>query len=927
MSAKVHSKKWISEETSEEEEAFSHGREMEAICYAVTKVILDLDNKWKGSLRKSTSHTLSNRSYIMELVNIQDTRCVLDNFSSFKTLKFQVLDQIIEYLSKLVKSFYKLNPKLARLKRDNGLVESKHEHAFDQLCGSRFIMLQAVSGLITTILSTCLHREDSRKMIECCLSLVSIYNHLIGLSSKKFAAKFNVCSNTYPSTISETKNITLTKIVQILAKSRVEINCHRLINCLVKVYKPEDNSDNESSSSTAESLEIYHTLTKHITPPTSTISREMTVEKRREAFIENKKAKMKQAQSLIEVKNKQNKKLSDILNAQNSDCDITYASLLTNECVLEHIFSNEENVNGILQSEEMYIEILLDTVANMSAPLLGTNGTRKLKSGRIQASKKAAHKVTEYYQNILWGDVGSCLEHILLWWSSYPLAIRSPNTSQNLREWLFGTFNVHNTPELILSALRILADALGCHVTTTSWDKHFGATLTTNLTATSLKLHPELSLYVTESTVSGSNFALMLHELVTLNNQCEVTWDYILGAPIEDLPIVEQIPILHRLDHSIHTYRLWCLAETRRLAGLWAVDDFFRVAHNDMRACMEQLLGLRFADHGAAIEAGEWDRGPRPTDFFRVAHNDMRACMEQLLGLRFADHGAAIEAGKIGVHENVCAKMREKLVSEVKVNIQKLKEATEEIVIVLSSVCATTSLAHLTMIFPRPAAWRRVTHPPRLDHSIYVHEFLKTVFVLSSVCATTSLAHLTMIFPRPAAWRRVTHPPRLDHSIYVHEFLNKMLLPVIKATDDITTLNMVLRIMCESWLHHIYVAKVRFSKEAAAQLLADFNEVRNWLNDCNPLSNLAKKQMLQNEVLRRCEGVGRLLLHAPGDLISMQDSTMQASQHVRKDDKENDSPEQLMPAEMYVPNQKQWLTLRAGRLSGPLALTCCVALS
>lgn len=67
----------------------------------------------------------------------------------------------------------------------------------------------------------------------------------------------------------------------------------------------------------------------------------MTVEKRREAFIENKKAKMKQAQSLVEVKNKQNKKMTEILNAQNSDCDITYASLLTNECVLEHIFSNE----------------------------------------------------------------------------------------------------------------------------------------------------------------------------------------------------------------------------------------------------------------------------------------------------------------------------------------------------------------------------------------------------------------------------------------------------------------------------------------------------------------------------------------------------------------------------------------------------------
>lgn len=68
---KVNSKKWISEESTEEEEAFSHGREMQAICYAVTKVILDLDNKWKGSQGKSTSHSLSNRSYILELVNIQ----------------------------------------------------------------------------------------------------------------------------------------------------------------------------------------------------------------------------------------------------------------------------------------------------------------------------------------------------------------------------------------------------------------------------------------------------------------------------------------------------------------------------------------------------------------------------------------------------------------------------------------------------------------------------------------------------------------------------------------------------------------------------------------------------------------------------------------------------------------------------------------
>ncbi|XP_022112397.2 uncharacterized protein LOC110991368 [Pieris rapae] len=805
------SRKIINEETSDEVELFNHCREMEIVCYAITKVIVEASNKWQRSTK--SSHSLSNRNYIMELVNIQ------------------VLDQIIDYLTKVVKSFYKLNPKLARLKKENELMLSKHDHIFDKLCSRRFIMCQAINNLITTILSTCLRREDSRKMIESCLCLVGIYNNLTGLSYKKFSAKFNVCSNTYPNAISETKPITLTKIVQILSKSRTEVNCHRLIHCLVQMYKPEEHQDNASSSS-ADSLEIYHTLTKHITPPSSSVSK-IDINKRRVAFIENRKAKMKQAQSLIEPKNG-HKKLTQVLNPQNSDSEIPYTSLLSNECVLD-VLLNEENVNSILQSEEVYIEVLLDTVANISPLLLGNKGVKKLKSGKLQASKKAAQKVTEYYQNILWGDVGNCLEHIVLWWSSVPLATRSPSVSQNLREWLFSIFNVNNTPDLVLSALRILADALGCHVTSTSWDKHFGATLTTNLRITSLAVYPGLSINITEATETGANYAVMLQELVSLNNHCEVTWDYIMGAPLEDLPIVEQIPILHRLDHSIHTYRLWCLAETRRLANNWAMDDFFRIAHKDMVACMEQLNHLRFADHTLTIESG-----------------------------------------KIGVHENVCAKMREKLVSEVKVNIQKFKDATEEIISVLSSVCGTTSLAHLTMMFPSNAEWRRVTE---------------------------SLP---------------------QYSSYVHEFLDKMLLPVIKATGDITTLNMVLRIMCESWLHHIYVAKVKFTKVAAEQLLVDFNEVRVWLNECKSLTTTARKQMLQNEVLRRCEGVGRLLLHAPGDLISMQESTMPSAK-IRKDD--NETPDQMMPAEMYVPNQKQWLTLRANKLSGPVAFTlCCLVL-
>lgn len=68
--AKVTSKKWISEETLEEVELFRHCREMDIVCYAVTKVLLDANNKWKDCVGKNFSHTL-NRGYIMELVSIQ----------------------------------------------------------------------------------------------------------------------------------------------------------------------------------------------------------------------------------------------------------------------------------------------------------------------------------------------------------------------------------------------------------------------------------------------------------------------------------------------------------------------------------------------------------------------------------------------------------------------------------------------------------------------------------------------------------------------------------------------------------------------------------------------------------------------------------------------------------------------------------------
>lgn len=150
---------------------------------------------------------------------------------------------------------------------------------------------------------------------------------------------------------------------------------------------------------------------------------------------------------------------------------------------------------------------------------------------------------------------------------------------------------------------------------------------------------------------SGKLFSNTLKDLVAQCNQCESTPDWIIGAPLDELPLVEQIPILHRLgklstktllyivkvlyyalDHSVHMTRIWAVNESKKLANSWNVQGFFSLIHGDIVDCLTQLNNLRLRDHSNEIEKGN-----------------------------------------LGVHVEVCSLMRAKLVSEVKVNVQKLK--------------------------------------------------------------------------------------------------------------------------------------------------------------------------------------------------------------------------------------------------------------
>lgn len=79
----------------------------------------------------------------------------------------------------------------------------------------------------------------------------------------------------------------------------------------------------------------------------------------------------------------------------------------------------------------------------------------------------------------------------------------------------------------------------------------------------------------------------LLDDLVHLSNECENAC-----LNLEQLPLVEQIPVLHRLDHSVHTARLWAGGRCRQLAAVWDVAQFYCIAHTDISACLNVLNKL-----------------------------------------------------------------------------------------------------------------------------------------------------------------------------------------------------------------------------------------------------------------------------------------------------------------------------------------------
>lgn len=72
--------------------------------------------------------------------------------------------------------------------------------------------------------------------------------------------------------------------------------------------------------------------------------------------------------------------------------------------------------------------------------------------------------------------------------------------------------------------------------------------------------------------------------------------------------------------------------------------------------------------------------------------------------------------------------------------------------------------------------------------------------------------------------------------------------------------------------------RISYSREGALNLLRDFEGVSEWIIANNYVLPEHVEILAKHEVLRTCEGVGKILLRKPFEVISMTDHTFQPLQ-------------------------------------------------
>jgi hypothetical protein len=104
---------------------------------------------------------------------------------------------------------------------------------------------------------------------------------------------------------------------------------------------------------------------------------------------------------------------------------------------------------------------------------------------------------------------------------------------------------------------------------------------------------------------------------------------------------------------------------------------------------------------------------------------------------------------------------------------------------------------------------------------------------------------------------------------YIGIYLDIMYQPIIEATKDIEILNLTMKIICESLLENIYNKQIKFTICGALNLLKDIEGIAEWIENNKEVPEAFREKLMKHEVLKYCEGVGKILLREPDEVISM----------------------------------------------------------
>lgn len=104
---------------------------------------------------------------------------------------------------------------------------------------------------------------------------------------------------------------------------------------------------------------------------------------------------------------------------------------------------------------------------------------------------------------------------------------------------------------------------------------------------------------------------------------------------------------------------------------------------------------------------------------------------------------------------------------------------------------------------------------------------------------------------------------------YVGIYMDIMYQPIVEATKDMEILNLTMKIICESMLENIYNKQIKFTVCGALNLLKDFEGIAEWIESNKEVPEAFREKLMKHEVLKYCEGVGKILLREPDEVISM----------------------------------------------------------